>query len=932
MSIEQKQNPDETAQLLAENESIRRAAQLALRKGDFDFALRAVESGEGTIERLVENLRIYQAELEVQNEQLRQAQNVSNTAVQRFYKLFASLPLPALVIDEFGVISDCNESAEEQFNLNRKALHSHFFPHLLHSQEHARLRNGIEQAKYGGESVLTEVLMRPVNEAVFTADLHFSLLPNLVEATPHFAVIIVDQTQVLAQRAALEANVRRNSALLALTTHAPKLSDELLFQFALEQAEMLTNSQIAYLHFVDSEQQNVSYGAWSAKTSDLCTVQPKGKYLLSSMGVWVDSFRQRHAVIHNDYPPIAEKQDLPNGDVKLTRHLSVPVFEANKVVMIFGIGNKDEKYDASDVALVEMVANNMWVLLQRNRAQRKLELDANVFHVSREGLLITDAQLKMVSVNHAFTQITGYSEQEALGRNPSLLKSGKQTPEFYQTMWAQIKGLGYWHGQIWNKRKNGELYPQWLSITEIKAANGQVSEYIGIFLDVSENWLASERIQQLVYYDSLTALASRALLVDRAQQAIALAHHHATQVGLLMLDLDRFKDINDRLGHPVGDELLIQVAQRLLVCVRESDTVCRLGGDEFVVLLSEISSGANMVEVTQKIISRLTEPFQIKEHVISISASVGACIYPQDGDNLVTLMQRAETAMYQAKADGRNNYQFITDEMNQRVQQRLKLQADLHRALSEHEFFVEYQPQFELETGRIIGAEALVRWRHPELGVIPPAQFIELTEETGLIIELGQFVLQQAAAQAKSWLDQGYPLLMAVNVSAVQFARPGLINLISQTLAQTQLPASLLDLELTESILVVDPEKMLLIINNLKETGVFLSIDDFGTGYSSLSYLKRFAVHKLKIDQSFVRDILLDKDDAAIVLAIISLAKSLGMECIAEGVETEAQAQFLQQMGCQQIQGYWRGRPVSVEKFDLLLAQNQSESAQNNKD
>ncbi|MDP3837760.1 MAG: EAL domain-containing protein, partial [Methylococcales bacterium] len=551
-------------------------------------------------------------------------------------------------------------------------------------------------------------------------------------------------------------------------------------------------------------------------------------------------------------------------------------------------------------------------------SQRRLELDAEVFRISREAVMITDMDSKILSVNDAFTHITGYTESEAIGQTPSLLKSDIQSDKFYRKMWAQITETGHWQGEIWNKRKNGELYPQWLGITAAKTSTGQVSEYIGIFMDISEHKLAQQRIEQLAYYDALTKLANRTLLADHVQQAISLASRQNHLVGLLYLD--RFKDINDSLGHAVGDDLLVQVASRLLSCVRDTDTVSRFGGDEFVVLLRYINSADNVLDVAKKILKALSEVFEISEYVISVSCSIGACVYPNDGLDFDVLLQRADTTMYEAKNDGRNNCKFFTEEMNFNVQHYLRLKNDMRNALKNEEFYIEYQPQFNLVSRAIIGAEALVRWHHPELGIISPSDFIPIAEESGLIIDIGHFVIRQACYQAKRWVDQGHRLHIAVNVSYVQFVRNNLLKLVKDTLDETGLEAQYLELELTESTLVSDPENVLSVVQLLRNMGVFLSIDDFGTGYSSLSYLKRFSVHKLKIDQSFVRDLLVDKDDAIIVSAIINLAKSLEIECIAEGVETEAQANKLQEMGCQQIQGYWLGRPLSVVQMNELLA------------
>ena len=1037
-----KQNPSRV-----EDAEIRVQALKALRSGDFDFALRAVQRGEANIAEMVEDLMIYQAELEMQNEELRQSQVRSEIAVERFSKLFSHLPMPALVINEMGVILECNDMAERSFKLDRRMLTSHFFPRLVKSQEHNRLRRAIEQAKEIGASALAEVAMQAADASVFIANLNFSRIPSQDSEQTLFAVVVIDQTQVLEQRTKIEASRRHfmayfesspvgmattslkkgwlevneklcemlgysseellqktwlelthpddiqrdslffarllaneidsyeidkryihkdgfsvethvavqcirdyagevdyfvamieniedrkqlererdyalinSAALLDLKFKADELDDAGFLKHVLDQVEQLTSSQMAYAHFVNEDQETITLGAWSSKTLMHCDAAFDNHYPISKAGIWADCFREKKWVIHNNYPSAPDKKGLPEGHAKLLRHMSVPVMQGNKVVMIVGVGNKSADYDAVDVTLLEMLANNCWTLLQRNRSQRRLELDAEVFKISREAVIITDKDGNIQSVNQAFTSITGYSEQEAIGQTPRLLKSGKQPDEFYKKMWAQINATAHWQGEVWNKRKNGEIYPQWLGITAAKNAYGEVTEYIAIFMDISDHKKAQQRIEELAYYDALTALANRTLLIDRAHQAISLASRKNHMVGILYLDLDRFKDINDSLGHHVGDDLLMQVAKRLLACVRDSDTVCRLGGDEFVVLLSQVNSVEDVSEVAQKVLKVLSMPFEINDNALTVTCSIGACVYPNDSADFDILLQRADTAMYQAKAGGKNNCQFFTEEMNVRVQKRIQLRSDMRAALQNNDFYIEYQPQFEQEFHRIIGTEALVRWRHPTLGLISPADFIPVAEESGFIIEIGRFVMREACQQAKLWLDQGYSLQMAVNVSYVQFVRNNLVQLIADTLHETGLPHKNLELELTESILAADHENVLCVVQTLRDLGVNLAIDDFGTGYSSLSYLKRFAVHKLKIDQSFVRDLLVDKDDAIIVSAIINLAQSLGMECIAEGVETEAQANILKVMGCMQIQGYWLGRPLSVAKMGVLLA------------
>lgn len=627
----------------------------------------------------------------------------------------------------------------------------------------------------------------------------------------------------------------------------------------------------------------------------------------------------RKTVVHNDYPSYADKKGLPDGHVPLLRHMSAPVIDGNKVTMIIGVANKSIEYDESDKSLLEMMANTIWTLLQRNRSNRQLELDAEVFRISREGVMITDAEGAIISVNEAFTEITGYSKEEAIGQTPRLLKSARHSNEFYKQMWATLNLVGRWQGEIWNRRKNGEIYPEWLGISVSRDQHARIKEYVGIFMDISEHKRAQERIEELAFYDALTGLANRRLMADRTKQAISFAKRQKCLVGLIYLDLDHFKEINDSMGHLVGDQLLVQIATRLKSCVRDTDTVCRMGGDEFVVLLNDMTSTNDVVEVAQKILEVLSSPLELNHRSLKVSGSVGASLYPMDGDTFDTLLQRADTAMYQAKHAGRNTFRMFTEEMNRTVQHTIMMRSDMQRGLDNHEFYLEYQPQFDINSLRVIGVEALVRWRHPSKGLIPPGEFIPVAEDCGLIVEIGHFVMLEACKQSKRWLDEGHTLSVAVNVSYVQFSRDNFQQQVIETLQESGLPPRLLELELTESILMEEPDDVIAIVEMLRQQGIYLAIDDFGTGFSSLAYIKRLPVQKLKIDQSFVRDIVIDQDDQAIVSAIINMAKSLKLKCIAEGVETEEQAHLLRERGCDHIQGYWLAKPLSVSKMNDLL-------------
>lgn len=558
-------------------------------------------------------------------------------------------------------------------------------------------------------------------------------------------------------------------------------------------------------------------------------------------------------------------------------------------------------------------------ITERKRIQAEMELNAKVFEQSTEGIVICDAENNIVSVNRAFCEISEYSREELRGQNPRLLKSGRHDAAFYRNVWAQILNRGYWEGEIWNRRKSGEVFPCWLSITALRGDGQEVTHYIGVSRDISQHKQAEEQIRHLAHYDVLTGLPNRYLLNDRIEQAVSQAHREGHSLGLMFLDLDRFKNVNDSLGHQVGDRMLMEVARRLKGLVREEDTVSRLGGDEFIILLLGVDA-EGAAHVASKIIRSMAEPFMIGGNELTITPSIGIAMYPEDGQGIESLLQCADSAMYRAKDSGRNTYRFFTAEMHSQIRRTLQLENALRRALERQELTLHYQPQLDIASGEIIGVEALLRWRHPEFGLVSPADFIPIAEDSGLILPIGEWVLRTAVRQNRAWQDAGLGhFAMAVNLSAVQFRQASLAQLVGQILKEGGLAPEWLELELTESITMEDPDLAIGILGGLHRQGVRLSIDDFGTGYSSLSYLKRFRINKLKIDQSFVQDITSDPDDEAIVDAVISLASSLQLRTIAEGVETEEQLEFLRSKGCDEIQGYYFSKPLPSSELEALL-------------
>lgn len=551
---------------------------------------------------------------------------------------------------------------------------------------------------------------------------------------------------------------------------------------------------------------------------------------------------------------------------------------------------------------------------ERKRAEHSLHLYANIFERSGEAIVISDIHNNIVAVNPAFTELTGYSQDEVLGKNPKILASGTTPPETYRDMWLALQDTGFWQGELVDRRKDGSTYPKWAAISVIRNDAGEIAHYMASFTDISDRKAAEERIAYLAHHDDLTGLINRYSLEHRLKQAIHATRRDGRHLAVMFIDMDRFKLINDTLGHHVGDKLLQEVANRLRDCVRESDIVARLGGDEFVVVTTSLGAPVDALSVARDIRESLARPYVLENTPLHSSPSIGVAVFPDDGRDTDSLMKNADTAMYHAKEQGRNNVQFFTAAMNAAAAERMTLETELRTALDNQQFVLHYQPQVETQSQQLCAVEALIRWQHPTRGLVPPMRFIPIAEETGMIEAIGAWVLDEACRQLAEWRQGGMRVSrMAVNLSACQLRSPNLIAQVQSTLKRHRLDRGDLELEITETTAMANPEHAIAQLHGLRESGVLLAIDDFGTGYSSLAYLKRLPIQTLKLDRSFVRDIETDPNDAAISAATLALAHSMGLKVVAEGVETEGQRHFLATHRCDVLQGYMFGKPEPAE-------------------
>ena len=822
--------------------------------------------------KLLEELRIYQVELEVQNEELRRAQQDADLARSRYQALFGQMPMPALVLDAKGLVQRSNQRADELLGPPRRmvTLDNRLFQKLSPA-DRARLHRAIHDLIHGEPHILGNVRL-PSGEDVGWYDVHLIKLSNTYHLDSHVLALLLDRTS---ERARAQEQHFFNAFLDS--------SED--FFYAADNDGRMVMANKALLDFL-------------GRSRDEVVGHPREDFL-----------SVHDAIVHRE----SDQRVLKYGaSVTLEERLhqmgnSAPVeFLTRKFPLhnlegvVTGVGGLSTNVTAS------------------NEQKRQADLSESVFMAAAEAILITDTETRIIRVNPAFVRLTGFSEGTVVGHKAGILKSGRHDKAFYDAMWMALTETGHWAGEMSDRTADGRHYTIWNSINAIRDTQGQTLYYVAVQTDLTPLREAQSKIQILASYDSLTGLPNRALFADRLKQLLAQAHRHSRTFAVMFMDLDHFKQVNDSLGHHVGDELLIGVAQRLTGALRSEDTVARLGGDEFVVLMPSIDRAAALA-TANKLLKLVHSPMQVGSMVnYQPMASLGIAVFPQDGETTELLLRNADTAMYAAKAAGRNRAAAYTEQMSAVSARAFAIQTELTAGIGRGELRLFYQPKYHLKTGVLVGAEALVRWERPGVGLVQPVDFIPIAERTGLIVELDRWVLRESVSQIAQWRASGtwtHGMRLAVNQSAADLCRQGMVEELLALLQEFAVGPSALEMEITEGALMENTQEIIESLEELKQLGIVLTIDDFGTGFSSLAYLRKLPISVIKIDRGFVDDMLTNENDRVLVETIISMAHNLGRTLVAEGVETQAQRVRLTELNCEVAQGYLFGRPVPPAEF-----------------
>ncbi|WP_052501559.1 sensor domain-containing protein [Thiomicrospira microaerophila] len=828
------------------------------------------------LKHLVEEMQIYLAELEVQNQQLQETQLKLDHQEVQYKKLFEHLPIPALLLNQSGIIIENNEQAELFFaHRTTRHLRNHSIFRFLSDTNSQWLLNRLNdlhltdvlsasfECQIQGESIPVKVSLMPIKQSLDQF------------AQRHFIVTFIDLTdQYLRQK---EWRIFQG-----VLDH----SSVLIYAFDRDGRCLLANQKFAEFFGFKSPGETMGL-----KREELMSLRDANAHFQHDLDVLTKK------------KPIQFKEDVfKNGQLYYLLTDKFPLLGShNEVMAVGGI-----TYDISE----------------QTEQEKQLALSNEIFTKGQDGIIVCDPDGLILSVNHAFEEITGYAQQDCLKKNPRFLSSGRHDKSFYENFWYCLVKQGFWRGEIWNKRKSGEIYPQQLSVSSIKDTQGNLINYLGVFNDITDKKRAEEEVMHLAFYDPLTGVANRLLLRERTEQLIASAQRNPNSFSLMFIDLDHFKDVNDVHGHDVGDALLKDVTQRINALIRPQDTLARIGGDEFAVLFPRLTP-QNSLELGERLVSTLAEPYIIKNQHLHISASIGIALFPDDAQDYKTLLKHADLAMYHAKHQGRNSVYLFKNELETELTRSVNIETELRYAIELNQFHLVFQPQYSIKHQSYLCMEALIRWSHPKMGIVSPNIFIPLAERSDFIMDITDWVLNNALMALDHLRKKGIHLNLSVNISARELIRSDFVERIRKHLAAfPEIAPEQLELEITERIAMEQPTKILLIFHSLRLLGVGLTLDDFGTGYSSLNYLKKYPLQTLKIDKSFVDDIGIDREDEAVCKAIISLAKAIGYQTVAEGVETQQQAEFLEQQGCDLIQGYYYSKPLTEEDLINLLSRN----------
>lgn len=881
-------------------------------------------------EYLLHELQVHQIELEIQNEELRNAQAALEESRDLYADLYEFAPVAYLTLSADGRITAINMTGTTLLGEDRSHLLHRHFPYFITAADHDRWHLFFVSALQQQTRTICELTMQHSDGSLFNVQLDCQ---HPDSALPVLHITLTDITELKRAEAELRQlnralrTISRCNEVLVRATHENELLQDMCRTIVEVGQHCLAWVSYAEHDVAKSVRSMASFGVDNG--------------FINQAGVtWADEMRGqgptgtaiRTGVVQANQDFASNPKMAPWRDEALKRgyasSIALPLTDKTGVIGALTIyASKAGAFDKQEIDLLVELANDLaygiaalHTKAEHERARKDLQLAAKVFEQATEAILITDTDRKILTVNRSFTTITGYTHEEVLGRNPKVLRSDRQDASFFDNLWASINQTGHWMGEIWNRRKSGEVFPAFESISAIRDEHGQLTNYLAVLADISKHKHNEEQIRYLTQHDALTGLANRSLLLERLEQTMIHASRSKRLVAVIILNIDRFKVINDSLGHVAGDTVLKEIAGRLTEYIRPGDIVARLGGDEFVLVLSDVAAENDVALLPQNLLTAITAPMVVDDQEMVVTASLGVALFPRDGELASTLLRNADAAIHRAKESGSSSIQFYAPEMNARMLERFELESGLRRAIERQEFILYYQPKVELLRGHIVGAEALIRWQHPAKGMVPPNDFIALAEETGLIVPIGEWVIETACRQLKCWQDEGFTdIILSVNLSGRQFQQENLADMVARVVQENGLQAQHLELEITETAAMHDPEKTITILHRLKKIGVRISLDDFGTGYSSLNYLKRFPIDILKIDQSFIRDVTSNPEDAAITCSVISLAHSLKHEVIAEGVETEAQLSFLRRNRCDKIQGYYFSRPLPAEDFVELL-------------